>query len=70
MVSPFLFIHLGVITHVQQPKKKKVKDSRVKSPTKVNTDHHNGNLKLWFSPSLILLVSCLQQCSIITQLFT
>jgi len=54
------FIHLAVITHVQQPnKKKKVNDLRVKRPTKMNTDHHNGNLKLWFSPSLILLVRCL-----------
>jgi len=60
MVSPFLFIHLAVITHIQQPNKKKVNDLRVKSPTKVNTDHHNGSLKLWFSPTLILLVRCLQ----------
>jgi len=45
--------------------KKKVNDLRVKRPTKMNTDHHNGNLKLWFSPSLILLVRCLPWCSII-----
>jgi len=36
--------------------KYKVSDLRVKSPNKVNTDHHNGDLKLRFSPSVILLV--------------
>jgi len=28
--------------------KLKVNDLRVKSPTKTNIDHHNGDLKLWF----------------------
>jgi len=39
-----------------QTKVKATNDLRVKSPTKVNTDHHNGDLKLLFS----LLVRCLQ----------
>jgi len=35
---------------------------RVKSPTKTNSDHHNGDFKFQFSASEILLViiRCLQ----------
>jgi len=42
--------------------KSKVNDVRVKSPTKTNTDLHNGDLKFSFSPSVILLgnIRCLQ----------
>jgi len=36
--------------------KYKVNDLRIKSPNKVNTDHHDGDLKFRFSPSVILLV--------------
>jgi len=37
--------------------KSKANDLRVKSTTKTDTDHHNGDLKLCFSPSVILLVT-------------
>jgi len=37
--------------------KSKVNELRVKSPTKANTDHHNGDLKFCFSPSAILLAN-------------
>jgi len=41
----------------------KVNNLRVKSPTKANTDHHNGNLKLSFNLTLgvLLSVECCSQ---------
>jgi len=42
----YLFVHLVVITHIQQPNKSKVNDLRVKSPNHQTTDLHNSDLKI------------------------
>jgi len=49
--SHFLFDHLAVTNQIQHPKKKKILNVNslwVTSPTKANTDHHNGDLKIDF----------------------
>jgi len=46
ITSHFFFVHLTVLTQL----KYKVKTIRIKSPTKANTDLHNGDLKFRFSP--------------------
>jgi len=44
----YLFIWLLYLRYSSQTKSK-VNELRVKSQTKTNTDHHNGDFKLWFS---------------------